>query len=488
MDVTEREIRHIVEQVMDSSGTAKGGTDGSAKGETELRQPASPSAGEIENGVFGDIKTAIDAAGRAHTNLVCMTLEKRRDIIASIRSRVCENLEALSRLAVEETSMGRVQDKITKNRLAALKTPGVEDLEPYSYTDDYGLTLVERAPFGVIGSITPSTNPTETLISNGIGMISGGNSVVFNPHPAAVRTSRETIALMNRAVVEAGGPKNLLSTIEHPTIETAQEMMKHPDIRLLVVTGGPAVVKAAMNCGKKVIAAGPGNPPVVVDETADIPKAAQDIVSGASLDNNIICICEKEVLAVESIIDQLKEQMKSHGVFELNDEQAKAVTSLVIQDPGRPGHEGAPNKKWVGKNAADIAAAVGLTISSETKLLICEVPQDHPLVWTEQLMPVLPVVRMTGADEAIDFAVKCEHGFRHTASIHSKNIDRLSRMAKVMNCSIFVKNGPNYCGLGYGGAGYTSFTVASPTGEGLTRPRSFTRERRCALIGHFRIV
>jgi len=485
MEVTEKEIQNIVEQVIGSIGSAEGETE---RRQTDRRTAAAPSAGEISIGVFGDIKSAIDAAGRAQEQLVCMTLEKRREIIASMRSRVCENLEPISGLAVEETSMGRVQDKIVKNRLAALKTPGVEDLEPYSYTDDYGLTLVERAPFGVIGSITPSTNPTETLISNGIGMIAGGNSVVFNPHPQAARTSRETIALMNGAIVEAGGPKNLLSTIEHPTIESAQEIMKHPDIRLLVVTGGAGVVKAAMNCGKKVIAAGPGNPPVVVDETADIPKAARDIVGGASLDNNIICICEKEVLAVEGITDLLKEEMKSHGAFELNNEQTKAVTGLVIKDPGRPGYEGAPNKKWVGKNAADIAAAVGLTISSETKLLICEVPKDHPLVWTEQLMPVLPVVRMPGADVAIDFAVECEHGFRHTASIHSKNIDRLSRMAKVMNCSVFVKNGPNYCGLGYGGAGYTSFTVASPTGEGLTRARSFTRERRCALVGHFRIV
>jgi acyl-CoA reductase-like NAD-dependent aldehyde dehydrogenase len=391
-------------------------------------------------------------------------------------------------MAVEETTFGNCGDKEMKNRLAITKTPGVEDLEPISYTDDFGLTLVERAPYGVIGSITPCTNPTESLICNGIGMVAAGNAVVFNPHPAAKRTSNFTVSLFNKAVVRVGGPANLLATISEPTIESAQAMMHHPEIDLLVVTGGPAVVKAAMASDKKVIAAGPGNPPCVVDETADLEQAARDIVSGSGLDNNIICICEKEVLAVERIADRLKDAMKRHGAYELNREQTERITNMVIADPGRPGHEGAPNKKYVGKDPCVIARDIGLQISEDTKILLCEVNRDNPLVWTEQLMPVIPLVRMASADEAIDFAVECEHGFRHTASIHSKNIDKLSRMAKVMNCSVFVKNGPNYAGLGYHGAGFTSFTIASPTGEGMTRTRTFTRERRCSLIGHFRIV
>jgi len=302
-------------------------------------------------------------------------------------------------------------------------------------------------------------------------MVAGGNAVVFNPHPAAKKTSNFVIALINRAVIEAGGPMNLFCTIADPTIESAQSLMKHPKILLLVVTGGPAVVRAALDSGKKVIAAGPGNPPCVVDETADIARAGRDIVRGASIDNNIICVCEKEILAVNSIADELKEAMKQNGAYELNMGQIDEITKLVIAEPGGPGHEGAANKKF-----------------AETRLLLCEVDKGHPLVWTEQLMPVIPLVRMSTADEAIDFAVQCEHGFRHTASIHSKNIERLSRMAKVMDCSLFIKNGPNYAGMGFGGAGFTSFTIASPTGEGLTRARTFTRERRCSLIDYFRIV
>jgi acyl-CoA reductase-like NAD-dependent aldehyde dehydrogenase len=470
MQVEEQKVRDIVAKLV--------GEFMSAEGEETV----------ASTGIFSEMNELIAAAKKAHLELKQMSLEKRKEIIQSIREVMLENLDTLCSMAVEETTFGNCGDKEMKNRLAITKTPGVEDLEPISYTDDFGLTLVERAPYGVIGSITPCTNPTESLICNGIGMVAAGNAVVFNPHPAAKRTSNFTVSLFNKAVVRVGGPANLLATISEPTIESAQAMMHHPEIDLLVVTGGPAVVKAAMASDKKVIAAGPGNPPCVVDETADLEQAARDIVSGSGLDNNIICICEKEVLAVERLADRLKDAMKRHGAYELNREQTERITNMVIADPGRPGHEGAPNKKYVGKDPCVIARDIGLQISEDTKILLCEVNRDNPLVWTEQLMPVIPLVRMASADEAIDFAVECEHGFRHTASIHSKNIDKLSRMAKVMNCSVFVKNGPNYAGLGYHGAGFTSFTIASPTGEGMTRTRTFTRERRCSLIGHFRIV
>ena len=247
-------------------------------------------------------------------------------------------------------------------------------------------------------------------------------------------------------------------------------------------------MKVAMNSGKKVIAAGPGNPPCIVDETADIVKAAKDIVHGAGFDNNVICICEKEILCVASVADKLKEEMKKNGAFELNEDQIRKVTSLVITEAGRPGFEGAANKQFVGKNADEIARAAGITVPSSTRLLLCEVGFDHPLVWTEQLMPVMPLVRVTDADSAIEMAVKCEHGFRHTAIMHSLNISKLSKMARASNCSIFIKNGPSYAGLGYEGAGFASFTIASPTGEGVTRARTFTRERRCTLVDYFRII
>jgi acyl-CoA reductase-like NAD-dependent aldehyde dehydrogenase len=225
-----------------------------------------------------------------------------------------------------------------------------------------------------------------------------------------------------------------------------------------------------------------------VDQTADIVKAGRDIVAGASFDNNVVCICEKEVLAVEGIADRLKQEMRANGAFELSGPQIDAVTRLVIPSPKGPRVESTPNKDMVGKDAAFIARAAGIEVPARTRLLLMEVDREHPLVWSEQLMPVLPLVRMRSADEAIDLAVAVEHGFRHTAMIHSHDIEKLSRMAKVMNCSLFVKNGPCYAGLGQGGAGFTSFTIASPTGEGITRARTFTRERRCTLVDYFRII
>lgn len=479
MEINEKDLKLIIESVLNKLE--------SDKSDKKILD-SSPNKFSGQDGIFEEVNIAVDAAEAAHLELVKLSLEKRREIIRSIRKIIISNLEEISKLAVEETTFGRVEDKIEKNRLAALKTPGVEDLEPTAYSDDNGMTLMERAAYGVIGSIIPSTNPTSTVINNGISMIAGGNSVVFNPHPTAKKSSCFTVSLINQAIVKVGGPPNVLCAISNPTIDSAQTLMKHPKIRLLVVTGGPAVVKTAMNSSKKVIAAGPGNPPCVVDETADLVKAGRDIVNGAGFDNNIVCICEKEILAVSQIADKLKEEMIKNGAYELKGEQIEKVTKLVIADPGKPGHEGASNKEYVGKDASVIARDIGLDVSGQTKILLCEVDRYHPLVWTEQLLPVIPLVRFNNVDEAIDFAVQCEHNFRHTASIHSRNIAKLSKMAQLMNCSLFIKNGPNYSGLGFGGAGYTSFTIATPTGEGLTRARTFTRERRCVLVGYFRIV
>jgi acyl-CoA reductase-like NAD-dependent aldehyde dehydrogenase len=384
MEINEKDLKLIIENVLNKLESDKSDKTISAG----LLKRSSG-----QDGIFEEVNTAVDAAEAAHLELIKLTLEKRREIIRSIRKTIMGSLEEISKLAVEETTFGRVEDKIEKNRLAALKTPGVEDLEPTAYSDDNGMTLMERAAYGVIGSIIPSTNPTSSVVNNGISMIAGGNSVVFNPHPKAKRSSCFTVSLINQAIVKAGGPPNVLCAIGNPTIDSAQTLMKHPKIKLLVVTGGPAVVKSAMNSDKKVIAAGPGNPPCVVDETADLVKAGRDIVNGAGFDNNIVCICEKEILAVSQIADKLKEEMIKNGAYELKGEQIEKVTKLVIADPGKPGHEGASNKEYVGKDASIIARDIGLDISKQTKILLCEVDRYHPLVWTEQLLPVIPLVR-----------------------------------------------------------------------------------------------
>ncbi len=439
-------------------------------------------------GVFDDLDAAVNAAEQAFRALDAMSLAMRDKIISSIRKVMLASAEVLARQAQEETGLGRWEDKAIKNRLVATKTPGTEDLVPHAKSGDRGLTLTERAPFGVIAAITPSTNPTSTIICNTIGMVAAGNAVVFNVHPGAKRVSIHNVALINEAIMRAGGPANLVTTLTEPTIESAQALMKHPGVRLLMVTGGAGVVEAAMQSGKRAICAGPGNPPVVVDETADIDRAARDIVRGASFDNNIICVEEKECFVVASVADDLLKAMKQHGAVILDGAQAKQLDNVIFKERHGPRAAGVMNKDFIGKNASVILSAIGMNVGDDVRLAVVDVSFSHPLVWTEQLMPVMPVVRVPNVDEAIDAAVLAEAQRRHTAVMHSRNIDKLSRMARVTNCSIFVKNGPAYAGLGEGGEGYSSFSIASPTGEGLTGPRSFSRERRCVLVDHFRIV
>jgi len=451
-----------------------------------------PSAGPPRlregDGVFATVDDCVDAARAAFLNLAILSLDKRREIIAAIRAAMGEHGDELAKLAWEETGLGRYEHKVAKNELVTRKTPGVEALVPRAVSGDDGLTLIEWAPFGVIGSITPTTNPTSTIICNTIGMVAAGNSVVFNVHPGARVCSMETIRLINRAIGSVGGPANLVTAVAEPTIESAGEVMHHQGINLLVVTGGPGVVKAAMQSGKRAICAGPGNPPVVVDETADIAKAGRDIVTGAGYDNNIICVDEKEVFVVASVADGLLAAMRTAGAHILEPAEMRRLEREIFQETPTARTHGVVNKDCVGRNAGALLERIGVRPAQEPTLLVAEVSENHPLVWTEQLMPVLPVVRVPDVDRAIALAREVEHGFGHSASMHSRNIEALSRMARVMNTSIFVKNAPIVAGLGAGGEGHTSFTIASPTGEGLTDPVSFSRLRRCVLKDHFRIV
>ncbi len=460
---------------------------GQGDGPTLLSGPV-PSDVDLREGVFATIDDAIEASTIAFKRLGAQTLDMRRAIIAAMRAEMVRQAEALAQLAHDETGYGRFEDKVKKNLLVTHKTPGTEDLEPRAVSGDHGLTLQEPAPFGVIGAITPVTNASSTIICNAIGMLAAGNSVVFNAHPGARRVGAATVQALNRAITAAGGPANLVTCIADPTIESAQTLMHHPGIRLLVVTGGPAVVKAAMNSGKRAICAGPGNPPVVVDETADIEQAGRDLVLGASFDNNIICVDEKETIVVASVADALLDSMGRQGAVILNRAEVRRLETVIFNGVSNPGTPGKVNRDFIGKNASVILSHLGISAGEETRLVVAEVDADHPLVWTEQMMPVMPVVRVRDADAAIDLALKAERGNQHTAGMYSKNLDNLSRMAREANCSIFVKNGPHYAGLAQGGEGHTSFTIASPTGEGLTGPRSFSRLRRCVLVDHFRIV
>lgn len=432
------------------------------------------------NGAFATMDEAIAAAVIAQVQYRHCSMQDRGNFIQGIRDVFMQDdvLKVISRMAVEETGMGNYEDKLTKNRLAALKTPGLEDLTTGALSGDNGLTVLEYSAYGVIGSITPTTNPTETIINNSIGMLAAGNTVVFSPHPRSRNVSLHVVELINNKLASLGAPANMVVTVTKPSIDNTNALINDPRINMLVATGGPAIVKTVMSSGKKAIGAGAGNPPVVVDETADIEKAARDIVKGCSFDNNLPCIAEKEIIVVNQVADYLIHCMKKCGAYLLCDQKLiQQLQSLVLNEKGT-----GPNTAFVGKDARYILQKLGVNAPDETKVILIETEKNHPFVVHELMMPVLPVVRVDNVDEAIELAVQVEHGNRHTAIMHSTNVDKLTKMARQIQTTIFVKNGPSYAGLGVGGEGYTTFTIAGPTGEGLTSARAFARNRRCVMV------
>lgn len=428
-----------------------------------------------DHGVFEDMNEAIAAAKKAQKYVARMSMDQRESIISNIRMKTKEHAEILARMGVQETGMGNVGHKILKHQLVAEKTPGTEDITTTAWSGDRGLTLVEMGPFGVIGAITPCTNPSETIICNTMGMLAGGNTVVFNPHPAAIKTSIYAVNLLNEASLEAGGPDHIACTVLKPTLESSNIMMKHKDIPLIAATGGPGVVTAVLSSGKRGIGAGAGNPPALVDETADIRKAAGDIVNGCTFDNNLPCIAEKEVVAVDSVVEELMHYMTSEqGCYQISKEEQDKLTAVVLKD-------GRLNRKCVGRDAKALLSMIGIAVPDNIRCIIFEGEKEHPLIAEELMMPILGIVRAKDFEDGVDQAVWLEHGNRHSAHIHSKNIDNITRYAKAIDTAILVKNAPSYAALGFGGEGFCTFTIASRTGEGLTSASSFTKRRRCVM-------
>ncbi len=477
--ISEAEIRQVVSQVLNNLQSAP-----------TSNWDATQYGGRKLVGIYDDMNDAIDAANGGYKAVRAMSVEQREKIITEIRRLTREEAPIMAALGVAETGMGRVEHKKAKHLLVADKTPGTEDIVSTAKTGDNGLTLIEMAPFGVVGAITPSTNPSETVICNSIGMIAAGNGVVFNPHPNAIATSNYAVDLVNRASKNAGGPEVLVCSMKKPTLDSAAIMQSHPLIRLLVCTGGPGVVKAVLSSGKKAIGAGAGNPPVIVDDTADIKKAGKDIIDGCTFDNNLPCIAEKEVFAFKNIADELISVMLKNGAYLIDADQANKLASIVLVDKtDKKGNvRKIVNRDCVGRDADVLLEKIGIKVSKEIRCIICETDFGHPFVQEELMMPILPIVRVDNIDQAIDLAVKAEHGNRHTAHMHSKNIDHLSRFAKAVETTIFVKNAPSYAGIGFGGEGHATFTIAGPTGEGITSARSFSRQRRCVMADSFRII
>lgn len=474
MQMTEDLIRSVVQQVLSQMGTIPGGVG------------APRASGGDTLGVYPSADAAVAASTAAFEVFRTRPLADRKQAIDCIRSICSSQAEELGRAELEETKIGRLDHKIAKLRDAIPMVPGVEYLRTDNWSGDNGLALTDYTPFGVIGAITPVTHSLPTLAGNAINMLASGNTVVFNAHPSGAKIAAEGVRRFNKAIREATGLNDLLTIIDPPTIESANALFEHRGVRLLVVTGGPFVARAALASKKRAIVAGPGNPPVVVDATACLSNAAKSIIDGAAFDNNLLCIGEKQVFAVESIFDKLMDEVGQRGGFRLNASQIDALTreAFVKGDDGKL-HV---NKDYVGQDPIVLGRAAGLAVPKDTQILFGETGADHPFVDHEQMMPFVPFVRVPNVDRAIALAKESEHGFGHTAILHSRDTTVMSRMGKIMDCTVFVVNGPSTAGLGLGGEGVLSFSIAGPTGEGVTTPLTFCRQRRTSLVGTMRFA
>jgi acyl-CoA reductase-like NAD-dependent aldehyde dehydrogenase len=471
LDYSEKGISEIVRKVIEEM-------------ETSSSVKFSSYSGSL--GVFNNVDEAVRSAKEAQKIWAETPKQIKEKIISALRVSMHQNAEEFSKRAKAETGMGRIEDKIVKHHNAADATPGLEDLETKSWSGDKGLVYEDYAPYGVIAAITPSTHPVPVLFNSMVIIIAAGNSVVFNVHPAAKKLSAYAVEIFNNVIVKNGGPANLVCVLREPTLETADRLFRHPDIKLIAATGGPALVKAAFESGKKVIAAGPGNPPVLVDETADLKNAAKAIIEGASFDNNILCIAEKEVFVVDSVFEKFMQEMEKAGAVRLQKPQIEKLLPHVFLPNGKGGIT--VSRDFIGKNASVLARAIGLNISDNVRMLFGECPFECPFVQEEQMMPYMPVVRIRNFEEGLSLAFKAEHGYQHTAMIHSNNLDNITRFTKKMNTSIVVVNGSSLSGNGgMSGEGYFSHTIASPTGEGVCTPRNFARVRRLSIYNSLQI-
>lgn len=451
-----------------------------------------PSARSVQSagrGVFESVDAAVAAAAEAQKKVADLGLEERGRMVGVIRDLCDRNAEEWGRAELEETKIGRLDHKIEKLRIIR-KVLGVEAMRAEVRTDRSGATLIEAAPWGVIAMALPATHSAPTMASNAVNVLSAGNVPVFTAHPAAARIAARALDAMNRGIEEAVGIENALVTVFPPSIEATQALFRHPGVALICVTGGPAVVKAAMQAGKRVIAAGPGNPPVVIDPCADLGAAARHVIEGASFDNNLLCIAEKEIFVAEEVADDFMAALRRAGAVALDARQIDTLTKAAFTFDGDGGGCARAHVKrdFVGKDAHVLAEAAGTRVSATTPLLFGETGEDHPFVQEEQMMPFVPVVRVRGFERAVAASLRAEHGYRHTAIIHTCHMGHVTEMARAMNTTLFVHNGPCTAALGSAGAGYLSYSIATPTGEGVTTPLTFTRQRQLSIGGALRFI
>jgi len=474
-------VRSVVADVVRSLGRAQAPAAAPAVAPAVMRSGHRP-------GVFMDAAAACTAAHAGYLQLCQKGVAARTKVVEIVKELSSARAGEWGKFEFAETKIGRLDHKIEKLRIVKL-VPGTEWLRPDARSGDHGITLEEFTPYGVVAAILPVTHSIPTLSGNIINIVAAGNAVVFNPHPGGARSAALAVAAYNEAITAATGIENLVCTIEQPSLDSFAALCAAPEVRLLCVTGGPAVVAAAMKSGKRAICAGPGNPPVLVDGTSCLDRAAGQIIAGAAYDNNLLCIGEKEVFVLDAVADRLLAALAKHGARPLNAGQLERLTQVAFTNKPDAGGCSHPvlNRALVGVDPAVLARHAGVDVPAGTPLLFAETHADHAFVQEEQMMPLLPIVRVRSIEEGIAAAVRAEHGYKHSAIIHSLNVDHMTAMARALDTTLFVKNGASVAGLGLGGEGYLSYSIATTTGEGITNPRTFTRTRRCVMVDNLRI-
>ena len=380
MAINERDIADIVRSVL----------KGMANGETAAPQSGAASSGKLMGILIRQMKP-LRPRRLPRKRFSPMPLEFREKIISNIRKKTLENAKMLSEMAVEETGMGNVGHKIIKHQLVAEKTSGNRGSDYHRMVRRPGTDPDGDGALGCDRRGLPVHKPHLYRYLQFHRMIAAGNSVVFMPHPSAKNCSNLAIDMVNRASVEVGGPANIATAVKEPTMDVSSYIFKHKDIDLLCATGGPGVVTSVLSSGKRAMGAGAGNPPVLVDETANIPKAAEDIINGCTFDNNLPCIAEKEVVAVDMIADELIYHMEQGRLL------SRFPGGSPEADRDRSGREKRQEdyqpqmrrEKREGSSFQDRRHR-----RDDIRCIIFEGEKTHPLIWTELMMPILGIVRV----------------------------------------------------------------------------------------------
>ncbi|MCP3793468.1 MULTISPECIES: bifunctional acetaldehyde-CoA/alcohol dehydrogenase [Paenibacillus] len=391
------------------------------------------------------IQTLIDRGNRAQQAFMSMNQEQIDEIVQAMALAGMDKHMYLAKMAVEETGRGVYEDKITKNMFATEyvyhsikneKTVGViED-------NDFDSFQKIAEPVGIIMGITPVTNPTSTTMFKALIAIKTRNPIIFGFHPSAQSCSAEAARVLLEAAVKHGAPADCIQWIEAPSMDKTNVLMNHPDVALILATGGSGMVKAAYSCGKPALGVGPGNVPCFIEKTADIKQAVNDLILSKSFDNGMICASEQAVIIEEPIFEQVKKLMIANGCYFVNKEEAAKLTQGAMNV-----EKCAVNPAIVGQSAVKIAEMSGITVPAGTKILVAEIEgvgTKFPLS-AEKLSPVLACYKVKNAEQGIQRAAEVVEfgGMGHSSAIHSNDEDVIARFANRLQTGRIIVNAPS---------------------------------------------